>query len=194
MTDKQQILIDSFKRTIKPEQRQNLVDWSSRSENADLTQTPWLVEPLERILGNNAQEVVVLAPTGGGKSTMLEIAVTYIVAEKPGPTLLCAQSDVDAYEWVQTGVKPALEKCDLIKDIWPSKKNQLRKDFINFPHMTLFMGGANHNNLQSKSCDYVFLDEAWCYKPGLIQEARRRTHDRFNSKVVIASQAGTNRR
>ena len=199
MTEKQKTLYRAFASTIKPEQKMSITKWakanvkvarSSRSEYADLTQTPWLIEPLEIILSNNQEEIVMLAPTGGGKSTMLEIAITYIVAEKPGPTLVCAQSDPDAYEWMQTGVLPALKSNRIIKGLWPNKKNLVRKDFIQFPHMTFWLGGTNYNNLQSKSVDTVIFDEAWLAKPGLIGEGRRRTHDRFNSKVVMCSQAG----
>jgi len=164
---------------------------SSRSEKADLNQTPWLIKPLETILGNECSEVVLLAPTGGGKSTMMEVAITYIVAEKPGPTLVCTQSDPDAYEWFQTGIKPALESCQTVHNLWPTKRNLIRKDFVQFSHMPLWVCGANLNNLQSKSCDNVFFDEAWLAKSNLIAEGRRRTHDRFNSKVILCSQAGT---
>ncbi len=197
--NKLETLFKAFALTVKPERKVPITDWayehvklirSSRSEKAALELTPWLIQPIETILGNKAEEVVILAPTGGGKSTLMEIAITYIAAERPGPTLVCSQSDPDALEWMQTGIKPALEKCDLIKGLWPTKKNHLRKDFIQFPHMWLAVGGASKNNLQSRSCDYVFLDDAWCYKKGMIEEARKRTHDRFNSKVVIASQAG----
>lgn len=199
MTPQQSKILNSFAAIVKPEQTTSIVEWaykyvnlkrSARSEKADLSQTPWLIKPLETILGNNSKEIIILAPTGGGKSTMLEIAATYIVAERPGPTLILTQSDPDAYEWFQTGLKPALENCVLIKPFWPSKNNQIRKDFIQFPSMPLWVSGANLNNLQSKSCDVVIFDEAWIVKKGLIAEGRRRTHDRFNSKVVLASQAG----
>jgi hypothetical protein len=192
-------LTDAFAQSIKPQQKLSIVDWadkyvklnrSSRSDKADLKQTPWLIQPLETIIGNTASEVVVLAPTGSGKSTMLEIAGTYIVSEKPGPTMFAAQTDPDAQEFFQTGLMPALRNCSSIDKLWPSQKNFIRKDFVQFAHMPLWVCGSNMSNFQSKSLDNVFLDEAWMLKPSLMTEAKRRTHDRFGSKVTLVSQAG----
>lgn len=196
---KSQIIRNAFASAIKPSPKMNIVEWaannvklsrSSRSEYADLKQTPWLIEPLETILGNNATEVVVNAPVGSGKSTMLEIAGTYIVAEKAGPTMFAAQTDPDAQEFFQTGLMPALRNCKLIDNLWPAKQNQIRKEFVQFTHMPLWCVGSNMSNFQSKSLDNVFLDEVWMLKAGLLTEARKRTHDRFGSKVVLVSQSG----
>ncbi len=197
---KKPLLYQAFARSIKPEQKLSIVDWSSRyvklarssrSEWADLRQTPWLIEPIETILGNDVSEVVIAAPTGGGKSTLFEIIGTYIVAEKPGPTLFCTQTNPTAQEWMETGLKPALKNCSLIDRLWPKDSNSIRKDFVNFPHMTLWVNGANKSNLQSKSCDTVLIDECWLLEDkGMLDYARKRTHDRFNSKCVFVSQAG----
>lgn len=192
-------LYDAFSQSIKPQQKLSITEWaekyvklnrSSRSERADLRQTPWLIEPLETILGNLQGEIVILAPTGSGKSTMLEIAGTYIVAEKPGPTMFAAQTDPDAQEFFQTGLLPALKNCSLVDKLWPTQKNFIRKDFVQFAHMPLWVCGSNMSNFQSKSLDNVFVDETWMLKPSLLVEAKRRTHDRFGSKVVLVSQAG----
>jgi hypothetical protein len=196
---KAQTLRNAFASAIKPSPKMSIIDWaaknvklsrSSRSEYADLKQTPWLIDPLEAILSNNYSEVVINAPVGSGKSTMLEIAGTYIVAEKAGPTMFAAQTDPDAQEFFQTGLLPALKNCKLIDNLWPAKQNAIRKDFVQFTHMPLWCVGANMSNLQSKSLDNVFIDEVWMLKAGLLVEARKRTHDRFGSKVVLVSQSG----
>jgi hypothetical protein len=197
--NKSQTLRNAFASAIKPSPKMSIVDWaaknvklsrSSRSEYADLKQTPWLIDPLETILGNDATEVVVNAPVGSGKSTMLEIAGTYIVSEKAGPTMFAAQTDPDAQEFFQTGLMPALKNCKLIDNLWPAKQNAIRKDFVQFTHMPLWCVGSNLSNFQSKSLDNVFIDEVWMLKAGLLTEARKRTHDRFGSKVVLVSQSG----
>jgi hypothetical protein len=196
---KSQILRNAFASAIKPSPKMSIIDWasknvklsrSSRSEYADLRQTPWLVDPLETILGNTGVEIVINAPVGSGKSTMLEIAGTYIVSEKAGPTMFAAQTDPDAQEFFQTGLMPALKNCSLIDNLWPAKQNAIRKDFVQFTHMPLWCCGANMSNFQSKSLDNVFIDEVWMLKAGLLTEARKRTHDRFGSKVVLVSQSG----
>jgi phage terminase large subunit GpA-like protein len=62
---------------------------------------------------------------------------------------------------------------------------------ILFPHMSLFLTGANLSGLQSKSMRRVFNDEAWQYRPGMLNESRGRLHDRWNRQFFILSQAGS---
>ena len=194
-----QRLTQAFANAIKPQTKLNITEWaakhvklarSSRSEMADLTQTPWLINPIEAVIGNQYSEICLTAPVGSGKSTALEILGTYIIAEKPGPMLYGLQTDQDAEEWMQTGLMPALQNCELIDQLWPKNKNSIRKDFVAFSHMPIWIGGCGLSNLQSKSCTYVFLDEVWLLKKSILEEARRRNHDRYGSKIMLTSQAG----
>ena len=192
-------LIKSFGEAIKPQTKLSITDWASKhvrlarslkSEMADLNITPWLKDTLESIIGNDYSEICLTAPTGGGKTTALEILITYLVAEKPGPLLYGSQTDNDAKDWMVTGLRPALENCELIKPLLPKNRNHITNKFIKFNHMPLWVGGCGLSNLQSKSCKYVILDEAWMLKRSIMQEARRRTHDNYGNKVVLTSQAG----
>jgi phage terminase large subunit GpA-like protein len=56
--------------------------------------------------------------------------------------------------------------------------------------MTCFVVGAKMSAFQRKSVRYVFLDEVWQIKHGLVAEARGRHHDRWNARVVLTSQGG----
>ena len=154
---KKNLCFESFALAIKPEQKKTLTEWaaqnvrlarSSRSEQADLTLTPWLIEPLERIFDNETSNVCIVAPVGSGKTSLLECAVTYIVAERPGPTLIGMMSNADAQELHETGFLPALRACKAIDNLWPAAKNSIRKDFVNFVHMPLWVGGSGLSNFQ----------------------------------------------
>lgn len=192
-------LRNAFAIGCRPEQQTSIVDWvkknvrlatSSRSEYMDLSMTKFLIAPLEAILGNEHSNICLIAPVGSGKTSMLTAAITYVVAEKPGPTLVGMLANADAQELMETVVMPALKACPTVDKLWPTKKNYIRKDQVLFNHMPLWVSGSNITNFQSKSCDYVLLDEAWTLKKSLLKEAARRTHDRFNSKFVLMSQAG----
>ena len=198
MTNKQ-ILLNAFAIGIKPEQNSDIVQWckdhvrlatSSRSEYMDLTMTPWLINPLKEILGNKNSDICIVAPIGSGKTSIMTAAITYIVAEKPGPTLVGMLTNPDAQEMMETVIVPSLKGCKSITKLWPTKRTLIRKDQILFAHMPLWVSGSNITNFTSKSCDYVMLDEAWQLKKSLMKDAQRRTHDRFNSKFVLLSQAG----
>lgn len=147
--------------------------------------------PLEAITGNDYSEIILKAPVGSGKTTLLEVLACFTVSMKPGPSLFVAQTDADAKDWFDAGLMPCLEACELVKPLFPKDRHRITKGAIFWPHMPMWVCGANLSNLQSKSCDLVVLDEAWMLKRSLLQEARRRTHDRFNSKVVLVSQGGS---
>jgi phage terminase large subunit GpA-like protein len=137
---------------------------------------------------NDNKEIVVVAPVGSGKTTFFEGAVPYIISEEPGPCLIALQTDAEASTWSETRLMPSLMLCDPIKNLFPEDRHKKRKTEIIFPHMPLLIGGANLSTLQSKSMRYVIGDEVWLWKQGMIEEARRRTHDRWNSRVLLVSQ------
>jgi len=195
------IALEAFCRAITPPSDMDVVEWaceyvklpqSARSPNFDIDATPWLREPMLWIADDENKEVVVMAPVGSGKTTMLEGILPWIIAEEPGPTLITMQTDDDARAWVDTRFHPSLKSNDKVAPLLPSGKQRgnFRKGEILFPHMPLHIGGANLANLQSKSIRFVYGDECWLWKPGMLEEARRRTHDRWNSRVVLVSQGG----
>ena len=196
------IALDAFRKAITPPSDMDVVEWackyvklpqSARSPNFDIDSTPWLRWPMLQIADDENKEVVLMAPVGSGKTTMLEGLLPWIIAEEPGATLVTMQTDDDARAWVDTRFHPSLKTNDKVEPLLPRGKNRgnFRKGEILFPHMPLHIGGANLANLQSKSIRWVYGDEVWIWKDGMLEEARRRTHDRWNSRVVLVSQGGS---
>lgn len=151
---------------------------------------PWQREPLDILAEPEAKEIVFLAPIGTGKTTFMEAGLQYIIAEDPGPTLLVGQTDDDLKDWAETRMSYAIRNTPETAALLPSDRHKSRKMQILFPHMSLFLTGANLSGLQSKSMRRVFNDEAWQYRPGMLNEARGRLHDRWNRQFFILSQAG----
>ena len=130
-----------------------------------------------------------MAPTGSGKTTFLETLASYIIAVDPGGTLIVGQTDDDVEHFAETRLMPMLDSMPATEALLPGRR-QVRKAEIVFPHMPLYLGGANLNTLQSKSCRWVILDEVWLMRRSMVREALSRTHDRSNSVVVALGQAG----
>lgn len=190
---------DAFRRGIRPPTR--LAPWawaaanvkiqnSERSSVFDPDQTPWWKGPMECAADVETRNVVVLAPTGSGKSTMAEALIPYVVSEDPGPMLYASQTDEDAKFWAESRLIPALKSCAALTALWPEDRHKSRKLEILFPHMPLVMGGANPSNFQEKSVRWLYGDEVWTWKPGLVREFLARHHDRWNRKVFLVSQGG----
>lgn len=151
---------------------------------------PWQIAPLDAVGDPEVKECVYLAPIGTGKTTFMEASMEYIIAQDPGPTLLVGQTDDDLRDWAETRMHYAIQNTPETSKLLPKDRHKARKMQILFPHMALFMTGANMSGLQSKSMRRVFCDEAWQYRAGMVNEARGRLHDRWNRQFFLLSQAG----
>ena len=174
-----------------------ILDWASdhvsfpnsdRASRFDPSVAPWLNAPLLAASDDETTQVFLRAPTGGGKTTMMETLACFIVAQKPGPTLFVGQTDDMVKDWTESRLLPIFNECKPVKDLFPEDRHALRKTTILFPHMVLFAGGANMTNLQEKSMRYCIGDEVWRWKSGMIKELKARHHDRWNRKTLLVSQ------
>jgi hypothetical protein len=198
MIDHTTAILDSFRRACRPPARLAPSAWASGrvalfdglSPKYDVANAPWQREPLDILADPDAREIVLLAPIGTGKTTFLEASLAYIITEDPGSTLLVGQTDEDLKDWAETRMDYIIRQTPEVAALLPSDRHKARKMEILFPHMSLFLTGANLSGLQSKSMRRVFCDEAWQYKPAMIQEARGRLHDRWNRQIFLMSQAG----
>jgi phage terminase large subunit GpA-like protein len=139
---------------------------------------------------NEVRNIVILAPTGSGKSTLAEGLVPWIISEEPGPMMYASQTDPDAKFWAETRLQPMMKQCEPLKDIWPKDRHKSRAMEIIFPHMFLILGGANESSFQEKSIRWLYGDEVWAWKPGLVREFLARHHNRWNRKIYLVSQGG----
>ena len=188
----------SFYKSCRKPARLSPAEWSSGrvaiqdglTPKFQIENAPWQTEPLNTLASAECKEVVFLAPIGTGKTTFMEAGLAYIVAEDPGPTLLVGQTDDDLKDWAETRMDWVIRNTPETASLLPEDRHKKRKMQIIFPHMSLFLTGANLSGLQSKSMRRVFNDEAWQYRPGMLNEARGRLHDRWNRQFFILSQAG----
>ncbi len=195
--------LDAWYEAWKPEDERPRAAWaeqhirkipnSARTGGAfDGAATPWLIEPLNLLATNEVKEGVLLMPTGSGKTTLIDVHVPHALSEQPASMLLGFQTDADASDYGEERLLPILRECDRTAPLLQSlNRHAVRKDAIMLPGYSVYLRGANWSNFQKISVRDVLLDEVWLYKHGLVAEARARTHDRWNQKVVILSQGGT---
>jgi hypothetical protein len=161
---------------------------SARSTHFELTMASWLNAPLEAFANDRVKQICIAAPTGGAKTTFLELLIPYVIAQQPGPMMVAGQNDDMAKEWCESRLLPMLEACEPVRKLYPEDRHQKRKTAILFPHMPLFIVGANMSSLQEKSMRFCYGDETWQWKPGMIEEMKKRHHDRWNRKTILVSQ------
>ena len=161
---------------------------SARSVDFDRGMARFLNDILDACGDLNTRQIVVVAPTGGGKTTLLELLIPFVIAQAPGPMLIAGQTDETAKEWVESRLMPELEAIEAVRTLFPKDRHAKRKTEIFFPHMPLFVGGANWTNLQEKSIRYCYGDECWRWRRGMIGELKKRHHDRWNRLTILVSQ------
>jgi len=190
----------AFAAAWRPQDRRPVCEWgeqyvrppgSARATRLDVSATPWLREPIEFSADNAVKEQVLLMPTGAGKTTLFDVKIPHSISEDPGSILALIQTDPDAKDYAVSRLEPILTGIPHIAAVAASLPRNRRKvgEWI-MPHMSLYVRGLNHSNVQRISVRTVLIDEAWTAKHGLIAEARARTHDRWNQRVIIVSQGG----
>lgn len=193
-------LIDSYCSAWEPEDTRPACEWgaefvkppqSARSSAFDVTATPWLEEPINLVPDNRYKEIVLIMPTGAGKTTVFDVAIPRAIKTDPGGFLLTMPNDQEADGYWEERLIPIIEGIEELRDmLYALPRNKKRRGFIAYPHMSLYCSSAKWKALQRKSVRYVGMDEAWMVPHGFIAEARARTHDRWNQRVILASQGG----
>ncbi len=164
---------------------------AARCKRLDVSVTPWLQEPTDRMIDPAIKYMVCLMPTGAGKTTLFDALIPYSISEDPGGILLVQQTDEDAKEYMEERLMPSLHNIEQIRHIFGAmSRHAIRKDAIMFPHMPFYSGGANLTHLQRKSVRRCLGDEVWRWKHGYVREMEARTHDRWNQFVLLVSQGG----
>lgn len=200
MTEKIDQGLDAFREACRPPQRllpsdyahDRVAIYEGKSPLYDKTATPWMNEPLDRLADAECTELILLAPTGSGKTTMMEAALAYIVAEDPGPTLVIGQTNETISEWFETRLMHTFKETADTKYLIPTGKHRhkARKNNIIFSHMTLFSTGANMSGTQARSMRRVIGDEIHEWDKGIVRQAEARLHDRWNRQYILCSQGG----
>jgi hypothetical protein len=198
--NKTEILFQSFRDACRPPAKMTPSQWATGrvglyeglSPNYESDSAPWLKDPLDAFADIDAKEVCLLAPVGTGKTTMIEAALAFVVSEDAGGTMIVGQTDADVKDWSETRMQYTLRNTKETALLLPTGKHRhkLRKDAIIFPHMSLFLTGANISGLQAKSMRRVLCDEVWTWDQGMIREAEGRLHDRWNRQFYLLSQGG----
>ena len=170
------MLIDAFRRGVNPGDRLTAIEWmsrnvvvphSARNTQFDPATAPWMNEPIAEIAKDSNDEIVICAPVGSGKTTLFEALIAWIVSENPGPTLVTGQTDKTSKQWAESRLGPMLSASPSVAKLFPKDRHAKRKTEILFPHMPLFIGGANLTSLQEKSIRWAIADEVWRWKPGM---------------------------
>jgi len=155
--------------------------------------SPQIQEVLEAIVDPKVRLVSIIASVQSSKTTAPEVALCYIIANLPGPTLWLDQTDEDAKDQSESRLQKMFDECDPVRALFPSNPHKKRNTTVHFSNgMTLWIAGAhNKSNLQRRSIRWLIGDETWRWPPGHMAEAEARvTAFGWLGKCIFISQGG----
>jgi phage terminase large subunit GpA-like protein len=152
--------------------------------------TPWLKEPLEEIAKNENTEITCQCCVQGGKTVLMQVGAAWAIAFEPGPMMFNCQTDDDADDFAKERWATSLMSIPGIEARMPQDKARRSFNKLSLADMFMLIQGANRQNLQSKSIRWLFNDEVFLWKSGLLDEARKRTTQYWNRRRVNGSTAG----
>lgn len=151
--------------------------------------SPYLKFPFQLLQNDQVRQVNILKAVQTFGSGLMEVHLQWVFKNEPGPAMTTFQTDDDGDEHFRTRIEPVFESSPANSDIYGRMRP--KRGLKKFPHMDLYVNGANLSSLQRKSIKYLYNDEVWCWDPGMYGEAVGRTEAfPFTCKILNISQAG----
>ena len=170
--------------------------WSPWEGKFSAIRTPWIIEPLAAFQRPTSEcwRITIMAAAAGGKSTVAELCLLWLIANAPGFSAWFAHHDAAAKEFALTRIQRLLSACAPVRAYFEAMSRHARStQAVHFPHMDFLILPANEGAAQSKHLRYLFLDETWQYEPGMLGQLHKRTtrfsHNRKILELSTGSQA-----
>lgn len=123
----------------------------------------WQREIFDSFTDPLVEKIVVLCGTQLIKTLFIQAALAYIVAEKPGPTLIVEPKESDAETFSKERLAPMIRDCPILKERVSDPKSRASSNttlYKQFPGGTLTLVGAiAPSNLARRSIQYLLCDE-----------------------------------
>lgn len=194
------VAIPAFAREFRQQDKRTPCEWGrehvwtpnmARGERFDPDATPWFRKPIDLSADTRVREIVVMAPTGAGKTNFVDAVASYRVSETHGNLLLAVQGNAEAQRYIEKRLMPCFRQIPRIKGMLEMMpRHSSKKGTIGLPGKELYWGGANETNGQATSATLVIVDEAWMAYHGGLESFRARLHNRWNRLFVALGQGG----
>lgn len=164
--------------------------WSPWPGKLSFDHTPWLIHPLRAARHATCHRLTFVAAAAGGKSTVGELFLAWLIPNDPGFTCWYAPTEAMAKEFAETRLGPFLANCPAVVALMPGDRHKRRTESIIFPHMAFLVLAANESNAQTKHIRYCFKDETWLYAPGISAQIDKRTTKFAHNRKIFEFSTG----
>lgn len=127
----------------------------------DIRNSPWLKRPFETLTDPLCRHTTLIAPVQTGKTLLAELAISYRIANDPGPCSFTFQSDEMAALEAKTRLMPLLDSIDAVARLLPRPGPLRTQQEVFMGNQFLVLNSANLAHQQSQSIRYKVNDELW---------------------------------
>jgi len=166
---------------------------SARSEDFDISISPWLKMPSECITDGETKEMTLVGAVQGAKTTLAEIAIPYWLSNDPAPIMFNSDTDPAAKDWSESRMYPTLRASPATRNHMSTLNRTKTSTTLlkwNPGTFAIFQGAHAKGNLQGKSIRYLINDEPWLYPAPHLAEAYKRTTAFWNRFILNMSTGG----
>jgi phage terminase large subunit GpA-like protein len=169
----------------RPQDPLPVPEWCARHFQLDKTSpiqgrynpnvSPWLNQPLRDFQNPRIGYLFCRAGAQTGKTQLAICALTWAVAEEPGPAMWVLPAADECKTFARTRLKDSWEKTEPVARLLPSDRSDNALLEVNFATMPFLLTGANSGSkLTGKPLRYVFGDEIKDWPPGTWAVVRKR--------------------
>lgn len=153
----------------------------------DIANSPWIKEPLDRLMDDAVRRVLVSGAAQLSKTLMGLIFVLACIQRRPGLTTWNGQTDDAIKKVCEDKAWPLLRRSPMVQRLLPRDLSKRRIRSIVFPHMSLRFQSASENNSHSDTVKNQINDERHLWQPGLIHKFLSRVGSMPDHKVLDLS-------
>lgn len=157
--------------------------------------TPYVREPLEAFADPAIRRIILCWSAQSSKTTTAMIAVLYTVEHDPGNVLVVRPSLKSAQVFSEGRLLPMILENATLARHRTGDRHDLKKTDITLDRMTIFLRGANPNQLSAESVKVLVLDETDKYEDyradkaeaDMVSLALERLKFQKNNKALLVS-------
>jgi terminase, large subunit len=156
--------------------------------------TPFVRGPLEAFWDPAIRKVTLCFSAQSGKTTVLSVALAYVIDQAPGPILYALPSENAALSFSKNRLQPLIQDSPVLARHVTDRRHDFKGLEMILDRVTLYLvGAATPAQLAMRPVRYLFCDEVDKWPPATSREADslslaiERVKSFRNHKIVLAS-------
>jgi len=193
------LLMETARRAWSARERMDVCDWAEKfrilpekvsevTGLVDLDKTPYLRGFMRSFQDPMVRKITVKKASQLGFTMALDTLALYCVDQMPTPLLwICPNAELSR-DAAKTRIEPGAKACPAVRDRMGQGRDDATTKELDFDLMRMrFVGAGNRNNLRSRPCGIVVIDDFELCEDYTLAEAQQRVAAFEESKILMVS-------